>query len=279
MTRIISIVGGLQPSTPTIGTATDGGTGTSANVAFTASSYIGKGTITYTATSSPGGFTGTGSSSPISVTGLTTGTAYTFTVVGTTNYGVSSLTSGSSNSVTPVNPDSGSMFPLGAVTVGPAGAASITFSSIPSTYTHLQIRGITKSARSGTARNDLIIKLNGSSTTYAHHQLYGDGSSAAALGTASTTQGLLGINCVPSSGYTSQFGVVVADILDYLSTNKNKTIRSLAGTDNNGAGFISLSSALWYATPVAITSIALTIDGAYNFEQYSQFALYGIKGA
>jgi len=168
---------------------------------------------------------------------------------------------------------------IATVTVGSGGSSSIEFTSIPSTYTHLQIRGIAKSARTGSARNDLIIKLNGSSTTYAHHQLYGDGASAAALGTASTTQGLLGINCVPSSGYTSQFGVVVADILDYTNTNKNKTIRSLAGTDNNGAGFISLSSALWYATPVAVTSIDLTVDGAYNFEQYSQFALYGIKGS
>jgi hypothetical protein len=175
--------------------------------------------------------------------------------------------------------DPGATFLIERVTVGSGGSSSITFSSIPSTYTHLQVRGIAKSSRTGSARSDLIIKLNGSSTTYAHHQLYGDGASTGALGTASTTQGLLGINCVPSSGYTSQFGGVVVDILDYLSTNKNKTIRSLAGTDNNGAGFISLSSALWYATPAAITSIALTIDGAYNFEQYSSFALYGFKGA
>ena len=166
---------------------------------------------------------------------------------------------------------------IATVTVGSGGAANVEFTSIPSTYAHLQIRGIMKSARSGSARNDLIIKLNGSSTTYAHHQLYGDGASAAALGTSSTTNGLLGINCVPSAGYTSQFGSVVADILDYTSTNKNKTIRSLAGTDNNGAGFVSLSSSLWYATPAAITSIDLTVDGAHNFTQYSHFALYGCK--
>ena len=98
MTRIISIVGGLQPSAPTIGTATAGDT--TAVVTFTASTYIGKGTITYTATSSPGGFTGTGSSSPITVSGLTNGTAYTFTVVGNTNYGVASVASAASNSIT-----------------------------------------------------------------------------------------------------------------------------------------------------------------------------------
>jgi len=165
------------------------------------------------------------------------------------------------------------------VTVGSGGSSTVTFSSIPATYTHLQIRGITKSARTGSAANDLIIKLNGSSTTYAHHQLYGNGTTAGALATASTTQGLLSINSVPSSGYTSQFGVVIVDILDYLSTNKNKTVRSLAGTDNNGAGTVSLASTLWYATPVAVTSIDLTVDGAYNFTQYSEFSLYGIKGS
>jgi hypothetical protein len=94
--------GGMQPSAPTIGTATGGNT--TASVAFTASSYIGKGTITYTATSSPGGLTGTSATSPITVSGLTNGTAYTFTVVGNTNYGVASNASAASNSVTPANP-------------------------------------------------------------------------------------------------------------------------------------------------------------------------------
>ncbi len=93
---------GKKPTTPTIGTATAGVQ--SASVAFTASTYIGKGTITYTATSNPGGITGTGSSSPVTVSGLTAGTPYTFNVVGTTNYGVPSDASGFSNPVTPTAP-------------------------------------------------------------------------------------------------------------------------------------------------------------------------------
>jgi hypothetical protein len=93
---------GMKPTTPTIGTATAGNA--QASVAFTASSYIGKGTISYTVTSSPGSFTASGSSSPLTVTGLSNGTAYTFTVIGTTNYGVASATSSASNSVTPTVP-------------------------------------------------------------------------------------------------------------------------------------------------------------------------------
>jgi hypothetical protein len=87
------------PQAPTIGTATATGS-SSATVAFTPGGTGGK-TVTYTATSSPGGFTGTGTS-PITVTGLTAGTAYTFTVTATNANG--SAISAASNSVTPVLP-------------------------------------------------------------------------------------------------------------------------------------------------------------------------------
>jgi len=88
------------PDAPTIGTATGGDA--SASVTFTAPSNIGGGAITgYTVISSPGSITGTGTSSPITVSGLTNGTSYTFTVIATNAYGPS-LPSSASNSVTPV---------------------------------------------------------------------------------------------------------------------------------------------------------------------------------
>lgn len=272
MTRIISIVGGLQPSTPTIGTATDGGTGTSANVAFTPSTYIGKGTITYTATSSPGGFTGTSATSPISVTGLTTGTAYTFTVVGTTNYGVTSLTSGSSNSVTPANPDAGAYFPLSAITLS-ADAASITFSSIPSTYTHLQIRGNVRNTAN--INEGYRFRFNGDTAgNYSFHRLFGDGSSATAYGEANTSYA--GEAASTNSPVPQTYAALIYDVLDYANTNKFKTARGLSGKDTNGGGNVMLLSGNWRNT-AAINSITIfpTQD---SFAQYSTFALYGIRG-
>lgn len=88
------------PGAPTIGTATAGNA--SANVAFTAPADLGiPATITsYTATSSPGGFTGTGASSPVTVSGLTNGTSYTFTVTATNAFGTGPA-SEASNSVSP----------------------------------------------------------------------------------------------------------------------------------------------------------------------------------
>ena len=94
---------GHQPGTPTIGTASSSESAT-ASVPFTAPSYLGKPAGTsYIATSNPGAITGTSSTSPITVTGLTNGTAYTFTVK-LNNGVVDSLSSAASNSVTPVAP-------------------------------------------------------------------------------------------------------------------------------------------------------------------------------
>jgi hypothetical protein len=89
------------PGAPTIGTATAGAL--SASVTFTAPAYVGTGITGYTVTSSPGGVTGTGASSPVVVSGLTAGTAYTFTVTASTAGGTGPA-SAASNSVTPTPP-------------------------------------------------------------------------------------------------------------------------------------------------------------------------------
>ena len=75
----------------------------------------------------------------------------------------------------------------------------------------------------------------------------------------------------------SVFGSYVIDINDYTSTAKYKTVKTLGGFDANGSGAYAFMSTLWQSA-TAISTITLTTDGG-NFAQYSQFALYGIRGA
>jgi len=164
---------------------------------------------------------------------------------------------------------------IATVTVGSGGAANIQFTSIPGTYTHLQIRGISKDNLAGTGMANCPIFLNGdtTSTNYSSHELYGDGSSATSG--ASTNAGRSWRNAV--SGQAGWTGVIV-DILDYANTNKYKTLRTISAADNNGTsdGVFFFASSNWRNTD-AITSVRFNTET--TFMQYSHFALYGIKGA
>ena len=159
---------------------------------------------------------------------------------------------------------------IATVSVGSGGSGTITFSSIPSGYEHLQIRAINLGSASGT---DVRIRFNSDTgSNYRTHFIYGDGSTVAA-GTSSTTYSTIALTSLT----TSNPSAFVTDILDYTSTAKNKTVRSLMGNDSNGSGYAVLYSGLWFATPAAITQIDITPNSG-NFNQYSSFALYGIKG-
>ena len=154
--------------------------------------------------------------------------------------------------------------------VGAGGASSITFSSIPSTYKHLQIRFIANNA----SAQDIYIRFNSDTgSNYWRHYLYGQGSAVTASADAVA-------NDKVSIGYTSTtsgiFGNGVCDVLDYQNTNKYKTTRSLCGYDANGSGYVVLFSGLWSSTAAVNSITAFPTSG--NFNQNSQFALYGIKG-
>ena len=169
---------------------------------------------------------------------------------------------------------------IATVTVGSGGTSSISFTSIPSTYKHLQIRGIYRSSRASASGRDaaLVLNYNGTTSTYVGHNLIGDGASASASYNSSS-QYANNLDVGNGNNATAGiFSVAVIDILDYANTSKNKVMRGLAGVDLNGSGAILFGSGMWVDT-TAINQIVLTTVGAavYNFQQYSQFALYGIK--
>lgn len=177
---------------------------------------------------------------------------------------------------------------IATVSVGSGGAADIEFTSIPATYTHLQIRAICKSNQTGTSGEweGLALRFNSdANSNYARHFLRGSG--AAVTAGSSTSQTFISIGLQPDTGYSSvsqMFSAQILDILDYANTNKYKTVRNLSGFDSNNTGTnvgaLQLSSGLWMSTS-AITSIKFSSGGSFNrgFTQYTQFALYGIKGA
>jgi hypothetical protein len=166
------------------------------------------------------------------------------------------------------------------VTVGSGGQATVSFTSIPSTYKHLQIRAIARSTIAGSNADNVAFRINADTgSNYTTHRLTGS-DTANAAGFVSLDYGYLP-STIPSSGTLSNtFGGIVMDLLDYTNTNKNKTLRALTGFDENGhsgnagAARIQLSSCLWNSTS-SITSIEFVNSG--TFAQYTQFALYGIK--
>jgi len=167
---------------------------------------------------------------------------------------------------------------LQTVTVG-TPQSTITFSSIPATYKHLQIRALAKSARTDSEIATYKVRFNGDGTSiYSYHRLLGSGAAASASGGASTPEGYLYSMAGSLTVSASTFGVAIFDILDYANTNKYKVLRFLGGSEGNAAntGYLSLGSVSYQSTN-AITSISFDVDGGSNFTQYSSFALYGIK--
>lgn len=181
----------------------------------------------------------------------------------------------SGNLTAPGDVDPGAMIPLQTITVGSTSVVTISFTDIPQNYEHLQIRGTGRTTR---ANNTDVLRVRYNSDTasnYSVHVLNGDGSVPESF--ASTSQIYQQIYTVAGNNATSSvFGNFIMDILDYSNSNKNKTLRQLAGVDNNGSGVVALSSGLWRNT-AAVTSIDITAIG--SFSQYSSFALYGIKRA
>jgi hypothetical protein len=169
-----------------------------------------------------------------------------------------------------------------ATTTAAGGEAFLTFTSIPSTYKSLQIRGI---ARDGYTTNlldgGLYIKINGDTgANYSYHWVYGNGTSVGVNGVASYATPYIVLGDITSGlSNTNIYAVSIWDFVDYAATTKYKTVRTISGSNTNGTGSnigIAISSILWQSTS-AINQIGIGA-GQTNFAAGSTFALYGIKG-
>ena len=160
---------------------------------------------------------------------------------------------------------------------------TVTLSSIPSTYTHLQVRGFWRGNRPTYPVSGTNMTFNSdSASNYSNHEMYGYGggnttSGMSGGGSANTTS--IGVG-QPGTSVTD-FTTVIIDILDYANTNKYKAARALMGNDINGTiatygGSVGMYTGSWRNTN-AITSISFVVSDGSQWQQYSSFALYGIK--
>ena len=175
----------------------------------------------------------------------------------------------------------GGSFESIATATGTGSSGTITFSSIPSTYKHLQIRGLAKDTSVAfDATAQVLIRFNSDSgNNYARHRLYGDGGSVTAVGAASQSGISLGAGMTIGLP-VNVLAASITDIQDYASTTKNKTVRTINGgnaNESSGNYLLELSSGVWLNT-AAITSISLVNNNGSNFNTQTVFSLYGIKG-
>ena len=162
---------------------------------------------------------------------------------------------------------------IATTTVGSGGAADITFSSIPATYTDLLLLTSIRTNRTGTEEDSVNLEFNGVGTAYTRRNLRGNGASASSL---SGSDLLFLLNQNADGSTASTFSNASIYIPNYAgSTNKSVSVDAVS-ENNATTAWANLSANLWSNT-AAITSIKLTPNVGPNFMQYSTATLYGIS--
>jgi hypothetical protein len=173
------------------------------------------------------------------------------------------------------------MFPIASIAIPNNTTSSIVFTSIPQTFTHLQLRIVGRNYFSGTAAFPYF-SFNGANSpnTYWTHTLIGNGSVSSAGNALNNT--ISGVTMPANGSLANVYGCYIVDILDYTNTNKRKVLRSIGGYDDNNTSTtnsqVGLMSGLFISNNNAITSIDI---GAYNpngtgWAAGSRIDLYGI---
>jgi len=158
-----------------------------------------------------------------------------------------------------------------------SATSSVTFSSIPSTYTDLVIRA---SIRDNVDSNQgaVAMTFNSNTSGYGAKDIYGDGSTVATFSLSSIAYGWAG-TITDANLTANSFSSHEIYIPSYaLSQNKNYSVYSVVETNSTTAKFLVSGGGIWSNT-TAITSITLAINTNPNFASGSSFYLYGISNA
>ncbi|GGM94937.1 putative Ig domain-containing protein [Shewanella xiamenensis] len=285
-------VNAVVPDAPTIGTATAGDA--EATVTFTAPASTGGASILaggYTVTASPGGATGTGSGSPVTVTGLTNGVSYTFTVTATNSAGTGAA-SAASNSITPASPQTITFNNPGAQTFGTTptltasssagGGYVVTFtSSTPgvctvSGTTLTFVTAGTCTINANQAGDSSYLAAPQVSRSFAVSAIV-PGAPTTIVATAGDTQASVAFAPPANNGGSNILGYVVSvtpnDVLPVSGANSPIVVSGLTNgvtytftvEAENAVGFGPASSASNPITPKAIQTLTFLNPGDQNF--------------
>lgn len=157
------------------------------------------------------------------------------------------------------------------LTVGAGGASSITFSSIPQTYTDLVLKCSVRENGSGSTWTQFAIRPNNVNTNQTDKYLYGTGSAAGSAGGSEIESW-----ANDGSSTSNTFASAEFYIPNYTSSNYKSFSTDGVTENNSSSALATLVASLWSNTS-AITSIVIVPSGSYSFVQYSSFTLYGIK--
>ncbi len=156
---------------------------------------------------------------------------------------------------------------INSTTVGSGGSSSVTFTSIPSTYTDLVIKMSTRQTTAA-VYGILEISINGTSTNESYRMIEGNGSTASSNNGAFIYVGA----GVGASATTNTFSNFELYFPNYTSSNYKSISIDGVGENNATTAYANLQAGLW-SNSSPITSISLES----NFVQYSTFYLYGIS--
>jgi hypothetical protein len=157
-------------------------------------------------------------------------------------------------------------------------SATITFSSLPSTYTDLIIVFNARSATVGSSTGTDGLELQFNSDTganYSYTQMYGNGSSGVSSRSTGTTSAAIGNIPIASNTTSPGYEIATGNIMNYANSTTYKTVLGRGGP----SGSYTIGRVGLWRNTAAITSVTGMINGGGSFLAGSTATLYGIKAA
>lgn len=163
------------------------------------------------------------------------------------------------------------------VTVGSGGASTISFTSIPQTYTDLVVKISGRSNRSEVFDN-MEFRLNGSTTSADRRYLLAYNGNTLISGSDTNIGGQIVSALAGDTATASTFGNTEVYIPNYTSNNYKSFSGDAVGENNASNSRLGLNAVVW-ANTSAVTSIEMAPSTGTLFKEYSTATLYGVKNS